>query len=86
MVPPNNLSSAEHVFRCRILFGIQNEMVLRLRDAVFRASDLAERGHLAEEQLAWCADILADRFGWDTPRQAAELSDVRACLGKFLSS
>jgi len=86
MVPRDDLSSAEHVFRCRILFGIQNEMVVRLRDAVFRASDLAERGHLSDEQLTWCADILADRFGWDAPRRTAEFSDVRACLGKFFSS
>ena len=86
MITRGDLSSAEHVFRCRVLYGIRNEMVVRLRDAVFRATDLAERGRLAADQLAWCADTLTERLGWDARRRDAEMSDVLACLGKSFSS
>jgi glycerol-3-phosphate dehydrogenase len=79
-LPKGNLSSAEHVFRCRVLFGVEHEMVVRLRDAIFRATDLAERGHLTRERLDWCAGALGERLGWTPERRAAELRDVEARL------
>jgi hypothetical protein len=74
------LSPAEHVFRCRVLFGVEHEMVVRLRDAIFRATDAAERGHLTRERLEWCADALGERLGWTPERRAAELRDVETRL------
>jgi glycerol-3-phosphate dehydrogenase len=85
-LPKGALSDEEHVFRCRILYGLENEMVVRLRDAVFRASDAAERGQLTAERLAWCSALMAQRFGWNAERRALELSEVRARLGKPASS
>jgi glycerol-3-phosphate dehydrogenase len=79
-LPKGSLSPAEHVFRCRVLFGVEHEMVVRLRDAIFRATDAAERGHLTRERLEWCADALGERLGWTPQRRAAELRDVETRL------
>ncbi len=84
--PGDGLSSAEHTFRCRVLYGVENEMVMRLRDAVFRAADLAERGHLTAEQLAWCADTLTQRFGWNAQRRDVEIRDVHMRLASCMPS
>lgn len=72
--------SDQSVFRARVLFGIQNEMVCRLPDAVFRATDWAERGILESSQLHWCASVLAERYSWSAARTAAELVNTRAAL------
>lgn len=77
-LPPDGLSEAEHIFRCRVLYGIRNEMVMRLRDAVFRATDLAERGRLTAAQLDWCANVLADTYGWNAQRRQSEMEEVIA--------
>lgn len=77
-VPARGLPSEEHVFRCRVLHGIRNEMVVKLRDAIFRATDHAERGCLTDAQLLWCADTLKSAFGWSASRRAAEIEEVRA--------
>ena len=70
------LPADERIFRCRVLYGIEHEMVVRLRDAVFRATDRAERGCLTAAQLHWCADQLAHRFGWDAARRSTEIAAV----------
>jgi glycerol-3-phosphate dehydrogenase len=76
MLPATSLSAADHVFRCRVLYGIDNEMVVRLRDAVFRATDLAQRGRLTADQLTWCADTMQTKFCWTAQRRQAEMSEV----------
>lgn len=76
MLPAAGLSADEHVFRCRVLYGIRNEMVVRLRDAIFRASDLAERGALTAAQLEWCAAEMAAAYGWSAQRRRAEIEEV----------
>ncbi len=78
--PGDGLAPAEHLFRCRVLYGIEQEMVVRLSDAVFRATGAAESGSLTAERLEWCADTLAHRFGWDEVRRREELADVYARL------
>jgi glycerol-3-phosphate dehydrogenase len=84
-LPRGSLSAEEHVFRCRIQYGLENEMVVRLQDALFRASDAAERGHLTAERLAWCSALMAQRFGWSAERRDLELRTVCARQAGMLS-
>jgi glycerol-3-phosphate dehydrogenase len=76
----DGLTPDEHVFRCRVIFGIENEMVVRLRDAIFRATDRAERGNLTATQLEWCAGEMARRLGWTEKQRLLELNDVATRL------
>jgi hypothetical protein len=55
-------------------------MVLRLSDAVLRATDWAERGKLSRVQLEWCAAAMATTLGWTAEKTAIELADARATL------
>lgn len=79
-LPTRGLEPAEHVFRCRIVHGVRTEMVVTLADALFRATDHAERGALTAAQLEWCADTLAQAFDWSAARRAAELERVQSRL------
>lgn len=79
-VPREGLAEEEWIFRSRVRHGIDNEMVVRLADAVLRASDVAERGLLSQSRIAWCRHELAARFGWDEARIRAETEDLRAKL------
>jgi len=79
-------SSQQHsneVFRCRLRFGIEQEMVVRLSDAVLRATDWAERGLLTTAQLEWSAQALAEAHGWSRDLRERELADTRAELGRL---
>jgi glycerol-3-phosphate dehydrogenase len=71
------------VFRRRVRYGIDQEMVVRLSDALLRATDWAERGLLTQEQLAWCAATLAAAHDWSHERTEAELATARADLDKL---
>jgi hypothetical protein len=57
-------------------------MVMRLSDALLRATDWAERGMLSTTQLDWCAETLKDAHGWSAERTGRELQDARARLQK----
>lgn len=74
---------AEQVFRNRVRFGVEHEMVVRLSDAVLRATDWAERGKLSSAQLEWCAATLAADLGWSTERRERELEATRAVLDQL---
>jgi glycerol-3-phosphate dehydrogenase len=74
------LTEEEHVFRCRVMYGIRAEMVMTLGDAVFRATDHAERGRLNAAQLQWCADALSGEHQWSPQRLQQELAGVKASL------
>jgi glycerol-3-phosphate dehydrogenase len=76
-------ADADQVFRHRVQFGIAREMVIRLPDAIFRATDWAERGLLTEAQLDWCATTMAATLGWSPRRTASELAATRAMLTKL---
>jgi glycine/D-amino acid oxidase-like deaminating enzyme len=74
---------AEQVFRNRVRFGVAHEMVVRLSDAVLRATDWAERGKLSSAQLEWCAATLAADLGWSPERRERELEAARAMLDQL---
>jgi glycerol-3-phosphate dehydrogenase len=74
---------ADEVFRARVNFGINHEMVVRLSDALLRATDWAERGLLTQEKFSWCAKTLAKSQGWDTERTMAETGAAQAELKKL---
>ncbi|NGX16862.1 FAD-dependent oxidoreductase [Wenzhouxiangella sp. XN24] len=73
----------DEVFRRRVKFGIEQEMVVRLSDAVLRATDWAERGLLSADLLEWCADHMAKSLGWSAERMAAESTDTLRLLERF---
>lgn len=74
---------SDQVFRSRVRYGVEQEMVVRLSDAVLRATDWAERGMLDQGQLDWCAATLAAALGWTGERTAKELALTRAQLRRM---
>jgi glycerol-3-phosphate dehydrogenase len=78
--PRADVDEAEWVFRCRVRHGIEQEMVVRLTDAVYRASDLGERGLLDEPRIAWCLEEMSGRLGWSDARRATEMGNLRLRL------
>jgi glycerol-3-phosphate dehydrogenase len=56
----------------------QNEMTLTLADIVLRRLDLGTGCEPTEPMLCACAGIAGQELGWDTQKQLAEISRVRA--------
>jgi glycerol-3-phosphate dehydrogenase len=75
--------SSDDVFRRRVAYGIENEMVVRVADAVLRATDWAERGRLTGAQLDWCVDALGTAFRWSEERSDRERAETRARLQRL---
>ena len=55
-----------------------NEMVQTLADIVLRRLDLGTGSELTQQMLAACARVAAQELSWDTQRQSAEISRVKA--------
>lgn len=72
----------EATFRARVLHGVRGEFAVRLRDAVFRCTDRAERGRLSRADLDWTADALAAELGWSPERRRREIEDVERLLAQ----
>jgi len=75
----------ERVFRARVRFGVREELAVRLGDALFRCSDLAERGRLEPAHVRWCADYMARELRWPDERRAAEIDLVLRLLRRHMS-
>ena len=73
------------LFRRRVVHGVREDMAVRLGDAVFRCSDLAERGRLSLEDLLWCLDCMTRHFGWSERQRFEELELVLERLRRHLS-
>jgi glycerol-3-phosphate dehydrogenase len=75
----------ERVFRARVRFGVREELAVRLGDALFRCSDLAERGRLQPAHVRWCADYMARELRWPDERRAEELDLAVRLLRRHMS-
>ncbi|GAA2918870.1 glycerol-3-phosphate dehydrogenase [Microbacterium keratanolyticum] len=59
---------------------VDNEMVTRLADVVFRRTNLAFTGHADASALTELADALAPLLGWDSVRRDHEIEDTLRLL------
>ena len=73
------------LFRARVAVGVREELAVRLCDAVFRCSDLAERGRLQLADLHWCADFMARELRWTERRREQEIDMVVRRLQRHMS-
>ena len=69
--------SFKDVLRAEILYGIREEMAMKLSDVVMRRTELGSAGNPGEEMLAFCASVMGKEMGWNVQRTQAELEEVR---------
>lgn len=74
------------VISAEILHAIQEEMALSLEDIVFRRTDIAIAGDFKEQDLLDCADIMAERLGWDNKRKTLEIHSIKGKLPTFCNN
>lgn len=74
---------ADAVFRDRVRYGVQHEMIVRLGDALLRATDWAERGRLTAPLMNWCAEYMAAELHWSGERRRREYGDAVAALRRL---
>jgi glycerol-3-phosphate dehydrogenase len=79
------VDTIERLFRARVKVGVHEELAVRLGDAVFRCSDLAERGRLRPAALQWCADFMARELGWTEQQREQEIGAVLRRLRRHMS-
>ncbi len=72
------LSRNTEVLSAEVIYGIREEMALKLADVVMRRTELGTRGHPGNEALHKCAQIMAQELGWNEARRQAERAEVEA--------
>ena len=70
-ISTNPLCTADEV-----LYGLREEMALKLSDIVFRRTSLAQGGLPPLDVLRQAAQIMALELGWDEKRQQREIEEV----------
>jgi len=73
------------LFRARVIMGVREEQAQRLSDALFRCTDLAERGRLTAADVRWCASWMAKELGWSPDRLRAEIDTSMRRLRRHAS-
>jgi glycerol-3-phosphate dehydrogenase len=66
------------VLGAEILYAAQQEMALKLGDAVIRRTEAGAAGHPGSDALGRAAAIMARAHGWDDERMQNELDEVEA--------
>jgi glycerol-3-phosphate dehydrogenase len=66
------------VLRAEVRYAIEQEMVSKLSDIVFRRTDLGTGSHPGDEAINECAEILAQKLGWSAERRLSEIDEVNA--------
>lgn len=69
--------------RAEIHHAIEQEMVLKLSDIVFRRTDIGTGSHPGDEVISECADIVAQKLGWPPERRQMEIDEVNAQFPDF---
>lgn len=64
------------VLRCEVLWGIRQEMALKLSDVVFRRTDLGSARCPSRAALEAVADLMAAELGWTPRRWESEIQEV----------
>lgn len=66
------------VTRAEVLYGVREEMGMRLGDVVLRRSEAGSAGSPGRDALEVAAGIVGAELGWDPVRAAREIEDVEA--------
>ena len=72
------LSADTAVLPAEVLYGVREEMALKLADAVMRRTELGTAGHPGRVALQRCAQLMAAELGWNERRMQAEVDEVEA--------
>tara|TARA_Y100000588_G_C14093850_1_gene855699 strand:- start:691 stop:957 length:267 start_codon:yes stop_codon:yes gene_type:complete len=70
------LSEASSITRGEILYGIRQEMAIRLSDAVLRRTEAGSAGHPGKAALYAASEIMAAELDWSVSHQAREIEEV----------
>ena len=60
-----------------IRHAVQEEMAVRLSDAVLRRTEAGSGGHPGDDALLAAADVMAEELGWSRERVDQEIADVK---------
>ena len=66
-----------------VLYGIREEMALKLSDMVCRRTDMAQSGCPTQENLQKVSEIMSRELGWDEIRRKQEIDSVSQIYQPF---
>ncbi len=72
------LSDRLAVLKAQILFGIRDEMAIKLGDIVFRRTNLGASGPPEDHLLAFCAEVTGEELGWSKVAIERELMQIKS--------
>ncbi len=70
------VSAIRPTIAAEIVFAVQTEMAVRLRDVIFGRTGMGTIGHPGDLAIERAAEIMADLLDWTTERKTDEIADV----------
>lgn len=74
------IGSRAPVMAAEVIFGVEQEMALRLSDVVLRRTELGAGGHPGREILRECAALMGPVLGWTDAQTEAEIDHTDSGL------
>ena len=70
------IPNSREALKAEVLYGVKEEMALKLTDIVFRRTDLGSAENPGTEAFKACAEIMAKELGWDKSRVEKEIEET----------
>jgi len=64
------------VLKAQIVHAVREEMALKLKDVLFRRTDLCAGGCPGQDAVRMCADVMGNELGWAEERIQTEVADA----------
>ena len=73
----NNMISETTVLKAEILHAVHDEMALKLKDVIFRRTDMGTGSPVEGAALHLCADLMAKALNWNQEKKLSEINQVK---------
>ncbi len=75
--PPQSAQAAERqLLQSQVRYAVRAEMAQHLLDVILRRTGLGSAKQPSAEELAQCAEVMAEELGWSIQERARELEEV----------
>ncbi len=76
------VGGSEDAIRAEVLYGIREEMAVKLSDIVMRRTELGTAAYPGDGPLRACALLMAGQLGWSPGQMEEEIAEVASIFGK----
>jgi glycerol-3-phosphate dehydrogenase len=74
---------SEDILRAEVLYGIREEMAMKLEDIVMRRTEVGAAGNPGEKMLSFCASVMGEELRWSAEKIRREMEEIHKIYAFF---